>query len=281
VIWNGLKVGWDMQSGRVIEIALRGLVYVPLEKSINIGGFFHGDQVSLLAPYLFSSRKWEPVFAESQKKLHELNNVIVLLRDALDDEGRYQLSAQEVVRHAEEDNGECHLYSEAYPGEDEDVARSIFEHEVEVGLELLAYNKIGCLYAPASALTLLYATFIKILRSIGEFYDPFRFKKWLTENGRSPELQKLISALEYISGERKIPELRTRRFEELINSKAKRVRNAFVHGDWDEIERIMLKTPAHSCFDVVRESLEALEETFTKEHFPNFSGSRSGPGFSV
>lgn len=259
---------------------LAGLTYCKREAAVE-NSFALDEEPDLLRnrakdmpAYLFRAKNHEDVFLEAQQNLHELNNILVLMRDSLLLERKRELSSEEAFAEITRSNEDTYDRYEAFVDSEEiNVdARDLMLYDIEYGLHMTAYKNVGEIYAPASGLTLIYATLIRTMISVGLFYDKPGFKRARTsfnyKQGKAEsEFTQICYALEKISGGDAIQSLRTRRVQREIHDKARRIRNQFLHGDWGEMQKSLVGVDIANCFDLVRVILEDLESIFTIDNF--------------
>lgn len=243
-------------SSEPIGLVLEGLVYVPREAAAKWEFLPHADEdgsspYSELAPYLFASRSGVPVFHDAQKRLHELNNLFVLMSKAVEGERNLEKSTLDMT---------YEILAQSFPDWDDEEDESFFE--VDYVLSMTSYNRIGEIYVPASALVLLYAAFIQTLHSIVVRYGGDKASAKLRARRSGLEIDNIVHSLEDVCG-RGLKSLRSRRIRSMVYSRARKVRNAFLHGDWRKCEIEMIGTRIVVCFDCIRVALEELDQALS------------------
>lgn len=139
--------------------------------------------------YLFKTKKGEEPFIQIQKSLHELNDFCVTLMSAVQSTG------------AEEQSNYDELLESAF----EDGMYTDDGWEKHFSLSVLAYSceDFGRIFAPASAVLLLYATLIRSLHAIAQYYGQEQCKQYdLTKERAGAELPPLRQLLESICGKK-------------------------------------------------------------------------------
>ena len=240
-------------SEQSFSFVLEGLRYVPREMVVDWDWKYHrgepADPFSGLASYLYYSTTGADVFAHAQRQFHELNNLFVVMSSIFSKEQFNELPYWDMAEKVMEEH---------YPGystEDEQVY-----NDVLWALSTFSYSEIGRIYVPASALVLLYATFVQTLYSIVRVYGGKQVSDAISQKA-GIEIKNIINSLEILSGT-KIKSLRSKSIEEQIFTKARKVRNSFLHGDWKECESIIGKARVKECFICIRVALKQLEEIF-------------------
>jgi len=226
-----------MSSESLIYLSQSGLEWVGREGSIK------ADH-----PYLFVSRKGQDPFLSTMQKLHELNDFCVVLFDG--------------IRRKKGD----------VPSFEEEAAliKSEDDEENLIHKFMYGYNadQLGRLFCPASSLVMLYATYIQALKTIADYYGNEEFKAWKEKNSKGAyEYKNIIQLLRSISNQ-PLEIFDNRRVIKMIEERIKKLRNAFMHGNWDDVEANLVGVNVRSCFEVVSSVIRALEEVFDEEKEP-------------
>ncbi len=224
-----------MSDKKIIGISPYGLSWIGRE-----GGILE------VHPYLFLSKKGEEPFIFSQKSLHELNDFCVTLFEGMRAKSAVEPSFSEAVEYADEDE-----YFDL-------VDKFQFGYAAE---------DLGRMFCPASALIMLYANLIRALHVIAKYYGPDHYEAWRTsKDNRGAELRQLVDLLEGIHGQ-KLDVFYLTRVQILLDANMRTLRNDFLHGNWEGVERRLVGISLKSCFEVVSQVLYSLEENFYEERF--------------
>jgi hypothetical protein len=226
-----------MSSDSLIYLSQSGLEWVGREGSLKVDH-----------PYLFVSRKGQDPFISTMQKLHELNDFCVVLFDG--------------IRRKKGD----------VPSFEEEAAliKSEDDEENLIHKFMYGYNadQLGRLFCPASSLVMLYATYIQALKTIADYYGNEEFKAWKEKNSKGAyEYKNIIQLLRSISNQ-PLEIFDNRRVIKMIEERIKKLRNAFMHGNWDDVEANLVGVNVRSCFEVVSSVIRALEEVFDEEKEP-------------
>ena len=205
--------------------------------------------------YLFVTKKGEEPFIEIQKSMHELNDFCVSLMTMIKSTGEHEKgNYDDLVSSAFEDG----LYTEE--GFDKHYLLSVLAYSCE---------DFGRIFAPASAVLLLYATLIRSLHSIALHYDEERCKKFESvKDRRGEELPPIRDLLESICGV-KIDVFDHPQFNALITNQARFLRNKFIHGEWVAVENALKSVNIRNCFAAVSFLFDELELLFDEEKTPS------------
>ena len=200
-------------------------------------------------PYLFLSKKGEDPFIFAQSSLHELNDFCVTLFESIKTKAAEQPTFEQALKSAGEENGYdvTFIYAFGYKADD-----------------------LGRMFGPASALIMLYANLIRSLHVIAKHYSPKNYENWrTTRDTRGAELGQLAALLGKICGE-ELNVLKKPRVRILLNETMRTLRNDFLHGNWEGVERRLVGVNLRSCFEIVSHILGALEEKFDEDRLlPN------------
>jgi hypothetical protein len=201
-------------------------------------------------PYLFVSRKGEHPFILIQQNLHELNDFCVTLFHAM--KARAALEPTKEVLIDEARNKAEDPYHYVY------VGHSLqFSYGVE---------DLGRMFCPASALIMLYANLIRSLHMIADYYGEKHYKSWCTtRDNRGVELRQLVTLLEKISNEKLEYFFEQPRVRVIIDDNMRILRNDFLHGNWESVEKRLVGINIQICFQVVSDILYFLEEKFDSD----------------
>jgi len=225
----------NMPDKKIIGISQYGLSWIGRD-----GGVLETHQ------YLFLSKRGEEPFIFSQKSLHELNDFCVTLFEGMRAKSALEPSFSEVVEFADEDDyfDLIDKFQFGYAAED-----------------------LGRMFCPASALIMLYANLIRALHVIARHYGHDRYESWRTsKDNRGAELRQLVDLLEGIHGQ-KLDVFYLTRVQVLLDANMRTLRNDFLHGNWEGVERRLVGISLKSCFEVVSQVLYFLEEIFYEERF--------------
>jgi hypothetical protein len=198
-------------------------------------------------PYLFITKTGEEPFLNIMNNLHELNDVIVTLRDALNVVRNKTKSYEEEVLELKNKTP------------DEDYNDEWFDLDFKLH-HSYNQNMIGLLYTPASAFVLLYVVLVQGLQEIILYYKGKEFLKDFKKNTRESEVKNLLSFL-YVDSNGKIDLTKNKKMDLILN-KIRQLRNEFVHGDWFNLKNTMLGLDIISCFKIVAELLESVESYY-------------------
>jgi hypothetical protein len=120
----------------------------------------------------------------------------------------------------------------------------------------------GKIFSPASAVLLLYATLIRSLHSIAAHYGGWKYKEWQSAKDPSGnELAALRALLESLCG-KKIDVFDHPQVKVLIIDRARSLRNKFVHGEWEAVEKALVGVNIRACFESVSHIFSELELLF-------------------
>lgn len=206
-------------------------------------------------PYLFVSKRGEEPFIYCMQDLHELNDFCVTL---------FQASRQRAK--------EAKSFTEATEGLDQHSD----EFSEFVDVYMYGYNEsaLGRVYAPASALVMLYANLIRSLKRIAKYYGREVYERWDNSRERSSaEMLQLRKLLESIAN-KKLTVFDQEKVKKLLDRDLRKLRNAFMHGDWESVERQIIGINIRAGFGVASKILESLEEIFTENNFPTAKSTR-------
>ncbi len=212
--------------------------------------------------YLFVTKKGEDPFIEIQKSMHELNDFCVALMESVKSAGIEEKASYDELLNSAFEEG-------SYAEED-----GFHKH---FSLSVLAYSceGFGRIFAPASAVLLLYGTLIRSLHAIAFHYDEKKFNNFQLAKERSgAELPPIRDLLESICGE-KVDAFDHPQFNSLITSQARFLRNKFIHGDWVAVESALRSVNIRNCFAAVTFIFNELELMFDEQKTP------SGRSFDV
>ncbi|MCC7182416.1 MAG: hypothetical protein IT509_02455 [Rhodocyclaceae bacterium] len=192
-------------------------------------------------PYLFITKKGEDPFILIQQNLHEMNDFCVTLFEGIKNKASQQLTFSQEI-----DN---------YEGDEYFDILEIYHLGYDV-------ENLGRMYCPASALVMIYANLIRSLHIIAKYYGQDHYKSWrTTRDNRGAELEQLVFLLEKIAGE-KLDVFIERRVRILIDDNMRPLRNDFLHGNWEGVERRLLGISIKNCFEIVSHILYFLEQKF-------------------
>jgi hypothetical protein len=225
-----------MTQNKVIGISMYGLEWV-------------GRQGAVLEshPYLFLTKKGEEPFIFIQQNLHELNDFCVILFDGVK---RKSLQEDDKIKSATND------------AQDFDELCHIFD------IKHFGYESLGAMYCPASALVMLYANLIRSLNIIARHYGEDLYESWQSRaRGAQAEIPKLVELLERISGQ-KIDIFEQPGVEKVLGHHMRLLRNDFVHGKWEEVEKRLKGMSIRRCFEIVSSVFSFLEERFDERLLP-------------
>jgi hypothetical protein len=221
----------------VIYLSQTGLEWAGREGALNLDH-----------PYLFVSQKGQDPFVSAMQKLHELNDFCVVLFEGVGTRIRTIPTFSEEWANA------------ATQDEEEDLF-----HKFMYGYSA---DKLGLLFCPASSLVMLYATYIQALHSIAEYFGSEELKAWRQRNSSGAnEYRNLIQLLRTISDD-PLEIFENRRVSILIESRIRKLRNAFMHSNWKVVEENLVGVHIRSCFEVVSNVVAALEEVFDENKEP-------------
>ncbi len=198
--------------------------------------------------YLFITKKGGEPFIEIQKSMLELNDFCVMLiksvkSTAIDEQKNYN-----------------ELLSLAF----EEGMHTDEGWDKHQSLSMLAYSceDFGRIFAPASAVLMLYGTLIRSLHSIAMYYGEQKCKQYDSIKERAgAELPPLRELLESICG-RKIDVFDHPQVNALITNQARYLRNKFIHGEWNVVEKALVGVNIRNCFIAVSFIFSELELFF-------------------
>jgi hypothetical protein len=226
-----------MSAKSLIYLSQSGLEWVGREGSIKDNH-----------PYLFVSKKGQDPFISTMQKLHELNDFCFVLFDGIRQRKETIPSFEQEAALVKSDDDEENLFHKFVYGYDAD--------------------HLGLLFCPASSLVMLYATYIQALNTIADYYGEEELKAWRRQNSLGTnEYRNLIQLLRSIS-KQPLEIFDNRRISVLIEDRIRKLRNAFMHGRWDIVEKNLVGVNVRSCFEVVSSVIQALEEVFDEEKEP-------------
>lgn len=205
--------------------------------------------------YLFITKKGEEPFIQIQKSLHELNDFCVMLIRSVKSTG------------VEEQSNYDALLSSAF----EDGMYTDEGFDKHFSLSVLAYSceDFGRIFAPASAVLLLYGTLIRSLYAVAQYYGEQKCKQYdLTKEKAGAELPPLRQLLESICG-KKIEVFDNRQVDALIFNQARYLRNKFIHGDWNAVDKALAGVNVRNCFAAVSFIFYELELLFDEDQTPS------------
>jgi hypothetical protein len=226
-----------MSKENLIYLSQSGLEWVGREGSIRDNH-----------PYLFISKRGQDPFISTMQKLHELNDFCVVLFNGI----RKQI--------------------DEVPSFEEEVALVKSEDEEENLFHKFIYgynaDHLGLLFCPASSLVMLYATYIQALNTIADYYGEEELKAFRKQNSSgSNEYRNLVQLLRMIS-KQSLEIFDNRRVSIMIEDRIRKLRNAFMHGRWDVVEKNLVGINVRSCFEAVSSVIQALEEVFDEKLEP-------------
>lgn len=225
-----------MSNPKVVGISAYGLSWIGRE-----GGSLESH------PYLFLSKNGEDPFITIQKSLHELNDFCITLFDCIKFKAAEQPTFNEAMESAYDDNAYAEVLSSFQFG--------------------YAAEDLGRMFSPASSLILLYANLIRSLHIIAKHYGNDQYKAWKTSrDNRGAELSQLVTLLENISKE-KLEIFTQPRVRILLDDNMRTLRNDFLHGNWESVERRIVGIGVKSCFEIVSLIMYSLEQKFTVDKF--------------
>jgi len=205
-------------------------------------------------PYLFVSQRGQAPFISTMQKLHELNDFCVVLFDGIRKQRDEIPSFQD----------------EAALVQSEDEEDDLF-HKFVYGYNA---DQLGLLFCPASSLVMLYATYIQALITIADYYGAAELQSFRKNNSSGAnEYRNLVQLLRRISNQ-PLEIFDSRRVSIMIDDRIKKLRNAFMHGRWDVVEKKLVGVNVRSCFEVVSSVIQHLEEVFDEDLEPWKSSSR-------
>ena len=199
--------------------------------------------------YLFLSKKGQEPFIEFMKKQHELNDFCVTLTESLRVRRLADLSFLE--RNSDELTEE---------------QRDDLIHEFVFGYDV---TKIGVFFAPAATLVLLYASLILGLKSIARWYGEEQHDKWYKKSKdpaqqKKPEYRELVKLLREISHD-PLEIFEAPQVKIVLETHTRKIRNDFMHGDWEAVEQHLKGMNIRTCFGVVSKIFSALEDVFDED----------------
>lgn len=200
--------------------------------------------------YLFRTRKGEDTFIEIQKSLDELNDFCFVL---------FQSMANVSQQTAEEQNT---------------LIETLWEEDDYLNWESVVRTSYSCadfgkIFSPASAVLLLFATFIRHLHAIASHYGESKYKQWLAnKDPRAAEIPPLVELLESICN-RKLDVFNNAQVKALITERARYLRNKFIHGDWQAVEKGLVGVTIRCCFEAVAHVFTELELVFDEDLTPS------------
>ena len=224
--------------GNVTGIATFGLTW------IGRSGTFKGNH-----SYLFVPKRGEEPFILCMQDLHELNDFCVTLFE----------STRQRTNKAES-------FRDAIQGLDFESD----EHSEVLATQQYGYKEelLGRMYSPASALIMLYANLVRSLKTIAKFYGEEEYFHWNQNNDRTgAEMPKLRKLLEGIAN-KKLMVFDKPKIKSLLDREIRSLRNSFMHGDWEAVERQVIGINIRAGFGAVSTILESLEDVFNEDNFP-------------
>lgn len=209
--------------------------------------------------YLFITKKGEEPFIEIQKSMLELNDFCVTLINsvkstAIDEQKNYD-----------------ELISSVF---DEDGNYTDDGWDQHFALREIAYScdDFGRMFAPASAVLMLYGTLIRSLHAIALYYGWQKLNQYDSIKERAgAELPPLREFLESVCG-KKIDVFDHPQVKALITSQARHLRNKFIHGEWNAVEKALVGVNIRNCFAAVSFIFSELELIFDYEQTPSNPG---------
>lgn len=206
--------------------------------------------------YLFITKKGEEPFIEIQKSMLELNDFCVTLMKSV------KSTAIDEKKNYDE------LLSSAF---DEDGNYTDDGWDKHFALSEIAYSceDYGRMFAPASAVLMLYGTLIRSLHAIALYYGEQKCKQYNSIKERAgAELPPLRELLESICG-KKIDVFDHPQVKVLITNQARQLRNKFIHGEWNAVEKALVGVNIRNCFAAVSFIFNELELLFDDEQTPS------------
>lgn len=206
--------------------------------------------------YLFITKKGEEPFIEIQKSMLELNDFCVTLMKsvkstAIDEKKNYV----ELLNSVFDEDGN---YTD--DGWDKHFALSEIAYSCE---------DFGRMFAPASAVLMLYGTLIRSLHAIALYYGEQKCKQFNSIKERAgAELPPLRELLEAVCG-KKIDVFDHSQVKVLITYQARQLRNKFIHGEWNAVEKALVGVNIRNCFAAVSFIFSELELLFDDEQTPS------------
>ena len=206
-------------------------------------------------PYLFVSKRGEEPFIYCMQDLHELNDFCVTLFEASRQRAKQAKSFNQATEGLDFDSEEFNEFVDVYTyGYDE--------------------STLGRVYAPASALVMLYANLIRSLKRIAKYYGREIYEDWDKNRERSgAEMRQLRKLLETIANQN-LTVFDQDKVKKLLDREIRNLRNSFMHGDWEAVERQIIGINIRAGFGIASKILDALEAVFTEDNFPDANSKR-------